>query len=62
MLIVVKIAEACSEPCKTSHINRFSKIINGYKGRDGAFPKVVTHYRGELRILANIYDGDSVFL
>ena len=32
MLIVLKIAEAYSEPCQTSEMNLFAKITNGYKG------------------------------
>ena len=32
MLIVAEIAEAYSEPCQTSKMNLFAKIINGYKG------------------------------
>ena len=70
MLIVVYIAEACSEPCKTSNMNLFARIIKGYKDEfktlsniwDGAFPQVVTGYSGKLRILPNIYDEASVFL
>ena len=49
MLIVGQIAEACSEPCQTSNMNLFAKVINGYKGESktisniwyGAFSQVV---------------------
>ena len=70
MLIVVWISGGYSEPCQTSKMNLFAKIINDYKDKfktlsniwDRAFPPAVDRYRDKFRILPSISDGAFVFI
>ena len=70
MFIVAWFGGAYSEPCQTSEMIFFAKMISGYQGEiktlsniwDGAFLQVALGYRDEFRTLSKIHDGVFVLL